>query len=395
MTTNKTAGRRRFGSVRRLPSGRFQARYRDETGTEHTAPETFATKTAASRWLVTVETDMLRGQWIEPRSGEVPLKSYAEEWLVSRPNLRPRTREFYASLLRLHILPGLGAAELGRITPSAVRRWHADLCNSGVGSPTVAKSYRLLRTILGTAAADELIFRNPCTVKGAGVEHSPERPVATVAQVYELAAAIEPRYSALVLTAAMTGCRWGELVGLTRRHLDLLHGTMTVAEALVEAAAGLSIGPPKSEAGRRTVALPPPLVPVLEEHLARFAQPGVDGLVFCGAKGARLRRSNFSVKWSRARRAVGMEQLHFHDLRHTANTLAAATGASTRELMHRMGHSSSAAALRYQHATRERDQAIAKALGDLVARQIPAATPIRSGTPMARKASGGEGGLGE
>lgn len=388
MTTTKAVGRRRFGSVRKLPSGRFQARYRDETGVEYAAPETFATKTMASRWLATIETDMLRGHWIEPRSGQVTLRSYADEWLASRPNLRPRTRELYASLLRLHILPGLGAAELGRITPSAVRRWHADLCNSGLGAPTVAKSYRLLRTILGTAVTDEVIFRNPCTVKGAGVEHSPERPVATVAQVYELAAAVEPRYSALVLTAALTGCRWGELVGLTRRHLDLLHGTMTVAEALVEAAAGLSIGPPKSDAGRRTVALPPPLLPVLEGHLASFAQTGVNGLVFCGPKGAVLRRSNFSTKWSKARRAVGMEELHFHDLRHTANTLAAATGASTRELMHRMGHSSSAAALRYQHATRDRDQAIAKALGDLVARQIPAATPIRSDTPMARKASG-------
>ena len=106
MTRTRSAGRRRFGSVRRLPSGRFQARYRDETGTEYTAPETFPTKTAAARWLATVETDMMRGHWIEPRSGQVTLQSYAEEWLVSRPNLRPRTRELYASLLRLHILPG-------------------------------------------------------------------------------------------------------------------------------------------------------------------------------------------------------------------------------------------------------------------------------------------------
>ena len=284
MTRTKTSGRRRFGSVRRLPSGRYQARYRDEARTEYTAPETFPTKTAAARWLATVETDILRGRWIDPRSGQVTLRSYAGEWLASRPNLRPRTRELYASLLRLHILPGLGAAELGRITPSAVRRWHADLSNSGLGAPTVAKSYRLLRTVLGTAVADELIIRNPCTVKGAGVEHSPERPVASVAQVYELAAAVELRYSALVLTAALTGCRWGELVGLTRRHLDLLHGTMTVDEVLVETATGLSTGPPKSDAGRRTVALPPPLVPVLHEHLARFAQPGIDGLVFCGPR---------------------------------------------------------------------------------------------------------------
>ncbi len=389
MTKAKTTRRRRFGSVRALPSGRYQARYRDETGTTYTAAETFVTKTAAARWLATVETDMLRGHWIEPRSGQVTLASYANEWLASRPNLRPRTRELYESLLRLHILPGLGAAQLGRITPAAVRRWHADLSNSGLGAPTVAKSYRLLKTILGTAVADEIVIRNPCAVKGAGVEHSPERPVATVAQVYELAAAVEPRHRALVLTAALSGCRWGELVGLRRRHVDLLHGTMTVAEVLVEARAGLSTGPPKSDAGRRTVALPPPLLPVLEGHIATFGQPGLDGLVFCGPKGAMMRRSNFAIKWAKARRTVGMEELHFHDLRHTANTLAAATGASTRELMHRMGHASSAAALRYQHATRDRDQAIAKALGDLVAGQIPAESesPIPSGTPMARSAS--------
>jgi integrase len=348
MTMASTSkGRRRFGSIRKLPSGRYQARYRDEAGAEYTAPETFSTKTDADRWLATVQADMLRGRWIEPRSGQVTFDSYAGEWLRSRP-LRPRTREFYGSLLRLHILPGLGAAELGRITPSTVRRWHSDLLSTGLGEPTVAKAYRLLRTILGTAVADEVIVRNPCTIKGAGVEHSPERPVASVAQVFELAAAVEPQYRALVLTAALTGCRWGELVGLTRRHLDLLHGTMTVSEVLVEASAGLSAGPPKTDAGRRTVALPPPLIPVLEEHLAKFAQPGVDGLVFCGQKGGRLRRSNFSTKWTKARRAVDMEELHFHDLRHTANTLAAATGASTRELMHRMGHASSAAALRYQ-----------------------------------------------
>lgn len=380
-------GRRGFGAVRRLPSGRYQARYRDEAGAEHTAAETFGRKADADRWLSTVQADMLRGQWVEPRAGRVVLSEYGADWLAHRPGLRIRTRELYSSLLRLHILPGLGAVELARITPMAVRRWHADLSNAGVGSVTVAKSYRLLRTILGTAVADEVIVRNPCTVAGAGVERSPERPVATVAQVFELAAAVEPRHRALVLTAALSGCRWGELAGLTRRHLDLLHGTLTVAETLVEGGSGLSIGPPKTDAGLRTVALPPPLIPILEEHLAQFSAPGRDGLVFCGPKGGMMRRGNFSPKWTRAVRATGIEELHFHDLRHTANTLAAATGASTAELLHRMGHASSAAALRYQHATRDRDQAIAKALGDLVSDHAASVTPIPYGTTMARRAA--------
>lgn len=381
--------RRRFGSIRKLPSGRFQARYRDETGAEYAAPETFANKTDADRWLATIQADMLRGQWVEPRSGQVVLSDYAADWLAHRPALRPRTRELYSGLLRLHILPGLGGAELGRITPTAVRRWHADLSNSGLGAPTVAKSYRLLRTIMGTAVADEIIVRNPCTVAGAGVERSPERPVATVGQVFELAAAVEPLHRALVLTAALTGCRWGELAGLRRRHIDLLHGTLSVAQVLVEGGDGLSIGPPKTDAGRRTIALPPPLLPALEAHLAEFSAPGPDGLVFRGPKGGMLRRGNFSAKWTRAARATGMEELHFHDLRHTANNLAAATGASTKKLMYRMGHASSAAALRYQHATKDRDQAIARALGDLVTGHVAAVTPIANGTPTARRAADG------
>ena len=76
--------------------------------------------------------------------------------------------------------------------------------------------------------------------------------------------------------------------------------------------------------------------------------------------------------WARARDAVDLpEGFRFHDLRHTANTLTAATGASTRDLMFRMGHASAQAALRYQHATRQRDTEIAKSLGELVEAGMP------------------------
>jgi integrase len=122
----------------------------------------------------------------------------------------------------------------------------------------------------------------------------------------------------------------------------------------------------KSRAGRRTVAFPDELVPELRWHLERFAEPGERGLVFVGPKGAPLRRSNFRPIWNAARAKADTPELHFHDLRHVGGTLAAATGASLKELMARLGHSSTRAALIYQHATRDRDQAIAKALGGLV-----------------------------
>lgn len=245
------------------------------------------------------------------------------------------------------------------------------------GPPTVAKTYRLLHGILETATADELIVKNPCVIKGAGVERTPEREVITVAQVWELADAVDARYRALVLMAGFTGLRRGELFGLTRRRIDLLHQTVTVVEQRLQLKDGtVLIGPPKTDAGRRTLSLPGPLVPEIDAHLAAFAQPGADGLVFTGEKGGPLRDHVWQAKWSEARAGVGLPKRHFHDLRHVANTLTAAAGASTRELMHRMGHVSPAAALRYQHATRDRDAAIAAALGDLIAPKPATVIPL-------------------
>jgi len=362
-------GRRRtFGTIRKLASGRYQARYTSPDGVRHRAPRSFATKVAASRWLASIENDLARGKWTDPDAARVALDVYARGWLATRPNLRPRTIDLYQRLLERHILPALGHHTLGTLTSATVRQWHASLVRgSHSGSLTPAKCYRLLRTILNTALADGLIARNPCTIVGAGVERSVERPVATLEQVWALADAVEPRFRALVLTAAFAGLRFGELAGLTRGCVDVAEGTVTVAQSLVERDDGsLSIGPPKSEAGRRTFAVPDVLVPELVAHLERFVGPGDDALVFVGSKGARLRRANWSAIWKDATKKVGVEGLRLHDLRHTCNTLTAATGASTRELMHRMGHASARAALRYQHATRDRDVVIAAALNELI-----------------------------
>ena len=202
----------------------------------------------------------------------------------------------------------------------------------------------------------------------AGVEHPKERPIASIEQVYALADAIEPRYRALVLTATFTGLRLGELRALTRRRLDLLHAIVHVTEQIQELKDGtLVVGPPKTAAGVRQVAIPQALIPELEAHLARWAAPGPDGLVFCGTRDQPMRRASLYTAWRRAVGAADVEGLRFHDLRHTGNTLAAATGASIRELMTRMGHASPRAALIYQHATDERDRAIAEALSQLIA----------------------------
>jgi len=334
--------KRRFGSIRKLPSGRYQARYSGPDGRAHAAPDTFPTKTDAARWLSGVEADFSRGVWLNPDHGRETLASFADRWMRSHTSLRPRTRELYQSLLRLHVLPQLGTIEVGRLTPSTVRSWHSALVARSPTATTPAKAYRLLRAMLNTAVADEVILRNPCQVKGAGLERSPERKPPSLDTALLIAEEVDPRFRVLVLMAAFVGCRWGELVALRRHRINMLAGTLDIVEQYVETDGGrLLLGPPKSEAGARTIAIPPNLLPTIANHLDEFSEPGATGLVFVGAKGAPLVRRNFSAKWRKAVNAVGAEGVHFHDMRHLAATLAAAVpGTSTRDLMNRIGHSS-------------------------------------------------------
>ena len=164
-------------------------------------------------------------------------------------------------------------------------------------------------------------------------------------------------------------------MALTRRSLDLHDGTITVVAQLQELSKGGHFqGLPKSDAGRRTVALPDVLLPALASHLDTWVDPKPDALIFGGVNGKPLRRATFYKAWHKAVTEVDLPDFRFHDLRHTGNTLSAATGASTKELMARMGHSSARAALIYQHATKQRDAAIARGLSDTIIRLIPSFT---------------------
>lgn len=365
--------KRQFGSVRKLASGRYQARYRGPDGQMRPAPETFASKREADDWLAAKQTEMRRGDWLDPSAGRAPFGEYAATWIDQR-GVGPRTVELYRSLLRLHLAPSFGAVALEDITPPSVRAWRAERLTAGVGPSTVAKAYALLRGILATAADDRLIRFNPCRIKGASVAPTPERPTATVAEVYAMAGAVPPRFRTLVLVAALCGLRWGELIGLRRRDVDSEAGTIRVRRAVAELQNGQRlIKLPKTNAGVRTVGIPAVIAGEVATHLDLYAQPGPDGALFIGAKGATPRRNHFNRLWRAACDQAGIKGLHFHDLRHTGNTLAASTGASTRELMARMGHSSSRAALIYQHASAERERLIADAVSSLVekSRQTP------------------------
>lgn len=368
--------RRHFGSVRKLPSGRWQAGYW-HNGARFTAERTFDAKADAQAWLSSVETDIGRGGWIDPGAGIVTLGTFALLWLAGRSDLRPTTRAKYAGLLRLHIVPALGNAPIAKVTALTVRAWYHDLAEKH--QTTADDSYRLLRAILNTAVADAVIARSPCQVKGAGQVRSPERPVASVAELAAAVEALPDRLRTAALLAAWCQLRRGEVLGLQRRDVNLMHRTLRVERAwLAPLGSAPVLGPPKTDAGRRTITIPGNVMPVLQDHLERFVAIEAESWLFATSTGTAVSPRNFTRAWSTARAAAGRPDLHLHDLRHSGLTWAAATGASTAELMRRGGHINPRAALRYQHATEDRDRVLADALAGLAS---PAeVTQLRSGT---------------
>jgi integrase len=350
--------RRHFGSVRKRASGRWQATYWHE-GRLHSSG-TFQAKADALAYLSTVEADVRRGAWIDPRSGQITLEAFSLEWLERRTDLAIRTRELYEHLLGKHILPPLGRATLAGLAPSKVRGWYSELTSRHPS--TASKSYRLLSQIMGTAVTDGLILATPCRIRGASTEHAAERPTATVEEVCHLAAAMPLSLKAAVLLGTWCQLRRGEVLGLRRQDINLLHATLRVEQTRIFTRNGAPIiKPPKTDAGRRTLSVPVSMTDALSQHLEQFTDAGPDALLFGSVSAASFQRA-----WDKARTGIGRTDLHFHDLRHTGLTLAAATGATTAELMHRAGHSSPDAALRYQHATQDRDKVLANALAALV-----------------------------
>ncbi|MEU5525136.1 site-specific integrase [Streptomyces sp. BSE7F] len=385
---NSRGRRRRFGAIRRLPSGRYQARYPGPDGVMRPAPFTFETTADADDWLAEKQTEIRRGEWRDPEAGAVGFRAYADKWVEER-ELAPLTRDLYRYLLDKH-LTAFADLDLDEITAPRVREWRAERLRITGAKTITAKAYRLLKAIMETAVDDELIQRNPCRIKGAGKEKAAERRIATVAQVDALADAVGMRWRLMVYLGAYGPMRPEELAGLRRRDVDLDNLRVRVRLAEPERMNGRRVqGDTKSEAGIRTVILPAFLRRELRWHLESYAEPGPDGLVFVGEKGAPFRRSTFGRKWRRAREVVGMpEGFRFYDLRHTGHTLSTQSGATLKDTMVRAGQSSEKAALIYQHSDDERQEEVAAGLDATVRKARAAAAreadEKRSGTDLAR-----------
>jgi len=387
MAAKKTRKRREsFGAIRKLPSGRYQASYVGPDGIRYTGPQTFDAIEDARGWLARRRIEIADGEWTPhtAKSATAAKKGltesfadYAEKWISTRTNrhgdhLRPRTAAEYRRLVAGPLSP-FADQRLTAITSESVRAWYADLVGRGTKTQA-ARAYELLKAILATAVADGRIKSNPCQIKGAASASTGKavKPP-TGAELQKILDTITPRYRAAVVLAAWAGVRYGELTELRRKDIELVREggrlemvAVNVARAVTHVPGqGFIVGPTKSEAGVRTIVLPPHVNAIIEEHLQEHTGRFPDSLLFPAADGStHLAQSAFYKHWNPARIAAKRPDMPWHALRHYGATRAALAGATLRELQARLGHSTVAAAMRYQH-TVGRDEELARRMSEL------------------------------
>lgn len=374
MATRKTAKRRSWGTLRTMRNGRIQASYIHEDGQRYYATHTFDAKVDAEGWLANERKLIDLGEWSPPEDraaakvlAGVTVREYAENWLAHR-DLTPKTRALYNDLLSSRILPELGDGYLRAVTPAAVRAWWVGL---GKKTPTRnTHAYQLLKAIFNTAREDKLITENPCRIKTAGRPPKPRDVQAlTPAELAKVAEAAPEAYRAAVPMAAWCGLRFGELIELRRKDVQATGDRMVlkIRRAATRVDNKLVVGPPKTKAGIRDVTVPPHVAEMLRAHMHVRTGRGPEAFVFTTTRGKRLSTTAFTKSVKAGFASVGKPDMRVHDLRHVGATLAAQAGATTKELMRRIGHTTPAMAMRYQIAAADRDAAIAAAMSKLAA----------------------------
>lgn len=264
--------------VEQCGSRSWRVRYR-RPGSGVRSVSGFGSRRDAVAYAAGLEVDRRRRVWIDPADSAVTVAEWVARWFRSL-NLDPRTIESYRSRLRCHLLPKFGDLPLVAITALGVTEWVRELERAGYAPSTVSSQLNLLSMLLTDAVDERLIPFNPVRRRRRRGRRSrravPERIWATSEQVVRIAEQAGllggPIARLLVITAAWTGCRWGELAGLHRDNVDLRRGVIVIdplVGALHESGSMRWLGPPKTRASARTIALPPFLVALLREHLAR------------------------------------------------------------------------------------------------------------------------------
>jgi integrase len=347
---------RRFGNVRRLPSGRYQARWAGPDGYVHKAPATFATADEADAWLAGELVARATNSWVDERRGATAFGELAAQWKAETVHKRPSTLARDHGYLDRYLTPAFGPLAVADIDAAAVASWQAGLLAAGLAAATIGKARQVLAAILDIAIRDKrLAGDNPVgLVKGPKIDDA-EMMVLDRAQIADLADAIDPRYRALVIVACHTGLRMGELVGLVAGDVDLLRRRLTVTRNITEVNGTLHFGPLKTKAGRRVVPLSAEAVEALTPMVGGAGHR--DDILFTAPRGGFLRPGAWRARfWYPALEAAGLEGLRCHDMRHTAVTLWCQAGIDPKTIATWAGHASVVTVLdRYAHWLPNRD----------------------------------------
>lgn len=355
--------RRSFGSIDKQKSGRFRASYLDpNSGDRVAAPMTFSTRTDATAWLASVQTDRSRGELLDLKLGRRTFAEWANEWLDGL-HVRPTTRIGYESALRNHVLPVFGSRQVVSIRYADCKRFLDKLLASGLAPGTVSEARKILRMVLGEALRHDAIRRNPADGLRVPRGRRQEMVFLSLDEVLRLADAIAnptptkyrppatfPEYGLLVCFTALTGLRAGEIAALRIGRVNPLLGRVEVAESVTERTGELYFAPTKTYE-RRSVPIPSIIAEDMAEHLAT-RPPDPDAFVFTSPDGGPFRHTNWYRRhYKKAVLEAGLDpRTRFHDLRHTAAALMIAEGAHLLAVKERLGHSTiQVTADRYGH----------------------------------------------
>lgn len=333
----------------------WQVKYRTPEGRPRA--QSFRLKRDADRFARTVETAKDAGGFVDPQRAEVTVAEWTTRWLEAKANLKPSTRDRYDSTIRTHIEPRWGSTSLARLRHEDVQDW---LTGLDLSPASIRKVHRVLSQALDYAVKARRLSSNPAKGVSLPRVEQAEKRYLTHAQVDQLAEAVGAEWRLLVLVLAYTGLRWGELAALKVSRLDLLRRRIIVAESVTPIRGVMTWGTPKGHE-RREVPLPRFLARELELHVAGLDP---DALVFTGPRGAVLRSTTFrDAALAAAAKRIGVPGFHPHEFRHTAASLAIASGADVKVVQLMLGHKSATMTLDlYGHLFPDRLDVVADAM---------------------------------
>jgi len=329
----RTVDGRKVPTARRGKGKRWDARWRDDAGKpRHKA---FERKLDAERFLAALKTDLLRGSYIDPREGNVTLRSYAEQrWLPAQVHLRPNSASLYASHVANHVVPLLGDRPLGALRRPDCTAFVAALTARPLAPSTVHTVYAVLRSLMQSAVEDQLIPANPCSrVALPRLDKRVVVPLAAEA-ISALAAAMPARYELAVWLAAGAGLREGEALGLTVPRVEFLTRRLVVVEQMQNRA----LSALKTRASRRVVPVDDLVLNAVSAHMQRW-RTGPGGVLITNRLGRPVQRNSFGHCWREAVKAAKLpEGTRFHDLRHFYASTLIGAGLHPKVIQERLGH---------------------------------------------------------